>query len=164
MINKSLLLIIAAQSTVMLGLLYTLWEQISNDLLINENTVFFLAAFSIAVLVLGLVLQTKKSNTFEAGVRGVGTVKWFNPNKGFGFIEQDNGDDLFVHQSEIRQAGFRFLNLGDRVEFEVGSGKKGPVALKVIRTKSADPEIVPNNYEEPEESPLTQQVQETQLN
>ena len=162
--NKSLLLIIAAQSAVMLGLLYTLWEQISNDLLINENTVFFLAAFSIAVLVLGLVLQTKKSNTFEAGVRGVGTVKWFNPNKGFGFIEQDNGDDLFVHQSEIRQAGFRFLNLGDRVEFEVGSGKKGPVALKVIRTKSADPEIVPNNYEEPEESPLTQQVQETQLN
>jgi CspA family cold shock protein len=164
MINKSLLLIIAAQSTVMLGLLYTLWEQKSDDLLINENTVFFLAAFSIAVLVLGLVLQTKKSNTFEAGVRVIGTVKWFNPNKGFGFIEQDNGDDLFVHQSEIRQAGFRFLNLGDRVEFEVGSGKKGPVALKVIRTKSADPEIVPNNYEEPEESPLTQQVQETQLN
>ena len=162
--NKSLLLIIAAQSAVMLGLLYTLWEQISNDLLINENTVFFLAAFSIAVLVLGLVLQTKKSNTFEAGVRGVGTVKWFNPNKGFGFIEQDNGDDLFVHQSEIRQAGFRFLNLGDRVEFEVGSGKKGPVALKVIRTKSADPENVPNNYEEPEESPLTLQAAETQLN
>jgi CspA family cold shock protein len=162
--NKSLLLIIAAQSAVMLGLLYTLWEQISNDLLINENTVFFLAAFSIAVLVLGLVLQTKKSNTFEAGVRVIGTVKWFNPNKGFGFIEQDNGDDLFVHQSEIRQAGFRFLNLGDRVEFEVGSGKKGPVALKVIHTKSADPENVPNNYEEPEESPLTQQVPETQLN
>jgi CspA family cold shock protein len=162
--NKSLLLIIAAQSAVMLGLLYTLWEKISNDLLINENTVFFLVAFSITVLVLGLVLQTKKSNTFEAGVRSVGTVKWFNPNKGFGFIEQDNGDDLFVHQSEIRQAGFRFLNLGDRVEFEVGSGKKGPVALKVIRTKSADPDNVPNNYEEPEESPLTQQVPETQLN
>ena len=162
--NKSLLLIIAAQSALMLGLLYTLWEQISNNLLINENTIFFLAAFSISVLVLGLVLQTKKSNTFEAGVRGVGTVKWFNPNKGFGFIEQDNGDDLFVHQSEIRQAGFRFLNLGDRVEFEVGSGKKGPVALKVTRTKSADPENIPNNYEEPEESPLTQQATETQLN
>ena len=162
--NKYLLLIIVAQSAVMLGLLYTLWEQISNDLLINENTVFFLAAFSIALLVLGLVLQTKIFNSFEAGILGVGTVKWFNPNKGFGFIKQDNGDDLFVHQSEIRQAGFRFLNLGDRVEFEVGSGKKGPVALKVIRTKSADPENVPNNYEEPEESPLTQQVQEIQLN
>ena len=162
--NKSMLLIIAAQSAVMLGLLYTLWEQISNDLLINENTVFFLVAFSITVLVLGLVLQTKISNTFEAGVLGVGTVKWFNPNKGFGFIEQDNGDDLFVHQSEIRQAGFRFLNLGDRVEFEVGSGKKGPVALKVIRTKPSDLENIPDNYEEPEESPLTPQVAETQLN
>jgi len=162
--NKSLLLIIAAQSAVMLGLLYTLWKQISNDLFINENTVLFLAAFSIALMVIGLFLQNKKSNTFKAGVRCVGTVKWFNPNKGFGFIEQDNGDDLFVHQSEIRQAGFRFLNLGDRVEFEVGSGKKGPVALKVIRTNSADLENVPNNYEEPEESPLTQQVPETQLN
>jgi len=162
--NKSLLAIIAAQSAVMLGLLYTLWEQISNDLLINENTALILAAFSGVALVLGFVFQTKKSPTYEAGVRRDGTVKWFNPNKGFGFIEQDNGDDLFVHQSEIRQAGFRFLNLGDRVEFEVGSGKKGPVALKVIRTKPADSETVPNNYEEPEESPLTQQVTETQLN
>ena len=133
--NKSLLAIIAAQSAVMLGLLYTLWEQISNDLLINENTAIILAAFSGAALVLGFAFQTQKTPTYEAGV-----------------------------QSEIRQAGFRFLNLGDRVEFEVGSGKKGPVALKVIRTKPADSETVPNNYEEPEESPLTQQVTETQLN
>ena len=162
--DKSLLLIITAQSAMMMGLLFTLWEQISNDLLINKYTVFFLAAFSIAVLLLGIVLQTRKTNTSEAGYRGIGTVKWFNPNKGFGFIEQDNGDDLFVHQSEIRQAGFRFLNLGDRVEFEVGSGKKGPVALKVIRTEPADLENVNNNYEEPEVSPLTQQVPETQLN
>ena len=139
--NKSLLAIIAAQSAVMLGLLYTLWEQISNDLLINENTALILAAFSAVALVLGFVFQTKKSPTYEAGVRRDGTVKWFNPNK-----------------------GFRFLNLGDRVEFEVGSGKKGPVALKVIRTKPADSETVPNNYEEPEESPLTQHVTETQLN
>ena len=162
--NKSMLAIIAAQSAVMLGLLFTLWEEESNELFINENTVLFLAAFSVAAMVLGFVLQTKRTTTNESGVRCDGTVKWFNPNKGFGFIEQDNGEDLFVHQSEIRQAGFRFLNLGDRVEFEVGSGKKGPVALKVIRTKSADPENVPDNYEEPEESPLTQQVPETQLN
>jgi CspA family cold shock protein len=162
--NKSLLAIISAQSAVMLGLLFTLWEQKSNEFFINENTVLFLIAFSLVALVLGFALQTKKTNTHEAGVRCDGTVKWFNPNKGFGFIEQDNGDDLFVHQSEIRQAGFRFLNLGDRVEFEVGSGKKGPVALKVIRTKSSDLLNVPNNYEEPEESPLTQQDTETQLN
>ena len=162
--NKSMLAIIAAQSAVMLGLLFTLWEEESNELFINENTVLFLAAFSVAAMVLGFVLQTKRTTTNESGVRCDGTVKWFNPNKGFGFIEQDNGEDLFVHQSEIRQAGFRFLNLGDRVEFEVGSGKKGPVALKVIRTNPAEPENVPHHYEEPEESPLTQPVTETQLN
>ena len=162
--NKSMLAIIAAQSAVMLGLLFTLWEEESNELFINENTVLFLAAFSVAAMVLGFVLQTKRTTTNESGVRCDGTVKWFNPNKGFGFIEQDNGEDLFVHQSEIRQAGFRFLNLGDRVEFEVGSGKKGPVALKVIRTNPAEPGNVPHNYEEPEESPLTQPVTETQLN
>ena len=162
--NKSMLAIIAAQSVVMLGLLYNLWEEGSNDLFKNDNTFLFLAAFSVAALLLGFVLQTKPSNTNEAGVRCDGTVKWFNPNKGFGFIEQDNGEDLFVHQSEIRQAGFRFLNLGDRVKFEVGSGKKGPVALKVIRTNPAEPGNVPHNYEEPEESPLTQPVTETQLN
>ena len=110
-----------------------------------------------------LGLQAKKPITYEEGVRRDGTVKWFNPNKGFGFIEQDTGDDLFVHQSEIQQAGFRYLNLGDRVEFEVGPGKKGPVALKVIRTKPADPEKYPSIYDEPEVAPLTQ-VSETQLN
>ena len=114
-------------------------------------------------LVLALGLQVKKPITYEGGVRRDGTVKWFNPNKGFGFIEQDTGDDLFVHQSEIQQAGFRYLNLGDRVEFEVGPGKKGPVALKVIRTKPADLEKFPSIYDEPEEAPLTQ-VSETQLN
>ncbi|GIT03155.1 MAG: cold-shock protein [Deltaproteobacteria bacterium] len=57
-------------------------------------------------------------------------MKWFSPSKGFGFIEQDLGDDLFVHQSEIRQSGFRYLILGDRVEYEVGPGeKKGPRLL-----------------------------------
>ena len=161
--NKILLAIIAAQTTAMLGLLYFLWEQKSNEFIVNENTVLFLAAFSVVALVLGLALQTKKSNAYEEGVRRDGTVKWFNPNKGFGFIAQDMGDALFVHQSEIRQAGFRYLNLGDRVEFEVGSGKKGPVALKVIRTKPADPENIPNLYDDPEESPLNQ-VTETQLN
>jgi len=91
------------------------------------------------------------------------TVKWFNPNKGFGFIEQDTGDDLFVHQSEIRQDGFRFLNLGDRVEFEVGTGKKGPVALKVTRTQAVVPDKYPNFHEEPDEA-LINKVSETQLN
>ena len=161
--NKFLLAIIAVQTAVMLGLLYILWDQKKNELIFNENTLLVLAVFSVMGLVLALGLQVKKPITYEEGVRRDGTVKWFNPNKGFGFIEQDTGDDLFVHQSEIQQAGFRYLNLGDRVEFEVGPGKKGPVALKVIRTKPADPEKYPSIYDEPEEAPLTQ-VSETQLN
>ena len=84
-------------------------------------------------------------------MRKDGTVKWFSPSKGFGFIEQDFGDDLFVHQSEIRQSGFRYLILGDRVEYEVGSGKKGPVALKVIRIRPADPEKYETYIEELDE-------------
>ena len=161
--NKFFLAIIAVQTAVMLGLLYILWDQKKNELIFNENTLLVLAVFSVMGLVLALGLQVKKPITYEEGVRRDGTVKWFNPNKGFGFIEQDTGDDLFVHQSEIQQAGFRYLNLGDRVEFEVGPGKKGPVALKVIRTKPADPEKYPSIYDEPEVAPLTQ-VSETQLN
>ncbi len=153
--NKFLLAIIAVQTTVMLGLLYILGDQKTNELIFNDNTLLVLAVFSVMGLVLGLFLQVKKPITYEEGIRRDGTVKWFNPNKGFGFIEQDTGDDLFVHQSEIQQAGFRYLNLGDRVEFEVGPGKKGPVALKVIRTKPADPEKYPSIYYEPEEAPLT---------
>lgn len=60
-----------------------------------------------------------------------GSVKWFNPQKGFGFIQQDNGEDLFVHQSEIKKNGFRVLNKDDRVEFRIGKGKKGLVAKEV---------------------------------
>ena len=161
--NKFLVTIIAVQTAVMLGLLYILWDQKKNELIFNENTLLVLAVFSVMALVLALGLQVKKPIIYEEGVRRDGTVKWFNPNKGFGFIEQDTGDDLFVHQSEIQQAGFRYLNLGDRVEFEVGPGKKGPVALKVIRTKPADPEKYPSIYDEPEDASLTQ-VSETQLN
>lgn len=61
-----------------------------------------------------------------------GTVKWFNEKKGFGFITPDSGgEDLFVHYSEIDGGGFRSLQDGQKVEFEVGQGKKGPQATKV---------------------------------
>ena len=53
-----------------------------------------------------------------------GTVKWFNPDKGYGFISREDGDDLFVHYSEIQMDGFKTLDEGDRVEYEVGPGKK----------------------------------------
>lgn len=64
-----------------------------------------------------------------------GTVKWFNSDKGFGFITQDGGDDLFVHYSEIQSSGYRSLEEGARVEFEVTQGKKGlqASAVKVVR-------------------------------
>ena len=55
-----------------------------------------------------------------------GIVKWFDDRKGYGFIEQDNGEDIFVHYSEIVGGGFKSLSEGDRVTFEVGEGRKGP--------------------------------------
>jgi len=62
-----------------------------------------------------------------------GTVKWFNADKGFGFIAPDEGgDDLFVHHSEIRTQGYATLNEGQKVEFTVGQGSKGPCATNVI--------------------------------
>jgi CspA family cold shock protein len=60
-----------------------------------------------------------------------GTVKWFNGEKGYGFIAQDGGADVFVHFSEIEGSGYRNLDEGQRVEFEVGQGAKGPQATAV---------------------------------
>lgn len=68
--------------------------------------------------------------------RTQGTVKWFNSEKGYGFVTQENGPDLFVHYSEIQTSGFRTLNEGDRVEFEVTQGKKGKQASSVVVLKS----------------------------
>lgn len=62
-----------------------------------------------------------------------GTVKWFNPDKGFGFITQDGGPDVFVHFSAIEGTGFRNLEENDKVEFEVTAGPKGPNASNVRR-------------------------------
>ncbi len=60
-----------------------------------------------------------------------GTVKWFNEKKGYGFIEQEEGPDVFVHHSGIEASGFRTLNEGDRVTFEIEQGQKGPSAVNV---------------------------------
>ena len=60
-----------------------------------------------------------------------GTVKWFNGSKGYGFIERDAGGDIFVHFSAIVGEGFRNLDEGQRVEFSVAQGQKGPQALDV---------------------------------
>jgi CspA family cold shock protein len=64
-------------------------------------------------------------------VKEIGTVKWFNETKGYGFIARDNGSDVFVHYSAIRGNGFRTLKEGQRVEFELGQGPKGLQAVNV---------------------------------
>jgi CspA family cold shock protein len=65
-----------------------------------------------------------------------GTVKWFNESKGFGFISQEDGEDIFVHFSAIQAEGFKTLSEGDQVEFEVVKGPKGPNAANVRKVKA----------------------------
>lgn len=62
-----------------------------------------------------------------------GTVKWFNASKGFGFIEQEDGEDIFVHYSAIKTDGYKTLDEGASVSFEVVDGAKGPAAANVVQ-------------------------------
>ncbi|MEE9276706.1 MAG: cold-shock protein [bacterium] len=65
-----------------------------------------------------------------------GTVKWFNDSKGYGFIEQEGADDIFVHFSAIQEEGFKSLKEGERVNFEIVQGPKGLQAANVVRVAS----------------------------
>jgi len=67
-----------------------------------------------------------------------GRVKWFDNRKGFGFIEQESGEDVFVHHSNIKGEGFRTLNDGEVVSFQVVQGPKGLLAREVLRVEALD--------------------------
>jgi CspA family cold shock protein len=80
------------------------------------------------------VKSKEREENSEMAERETGTVKWFNEQKGFGFIARETGGDVFVHYSAIQgQGGFRTLAEGDRVEFSVVQGQKGPAAEDVRR-------------------------------
>jgi cold shock protein len=74
-----------------------------------------------------------RGTTREAGLVAVGVVKWFNADKGYGFISQENGPDVFVHFSAIQDTGYRSLEENEKVEFDVSQGPKGPQAGNVRR-------------------------------
>ncbi|MEK6576590.1 MAG: cold-shock protein [Nitrospirota bacterium] len=69
-------------------------------------------------------------------MKSVGTVKWFNDRKGFGFITLEDGNDVFVHFSAVQGEGFRTLKEGETVEFDVTPGAKGPQAANVVRVSA----------------------------
>ena len=73
-------------------------------------------------------------------MRQTGKVKWFNENKGYGFILQSDGRDIFVHYSEIKEDGYRTLAEGEDVEFEVSDSPKGPQAKNVVRNANGKPD------------------------
>ena len=76
---------------------------------------------------------TRRANVRESTMRITGKVKWFNNAKGYGFIERDGGSDVFVHFSAVQGNGFRTLEEGQAVEFEIVDGPKGPQAGNVTK-------------------------------
>jgi CspA family cold shock protein len=78
------------------------------------------------------LLKKTKKGVPNMSDKEQGTVKWFNGSKGYGFIERDSGEDVFVHYTSIQQDGYRSLTEGQRVEFVVTQGEKGPQAQEVV--------------------------------
>lgn len=84
-----------------------------------------------------------KQRTIDTEQRITGKVKWFSREKGYGFIQPDDGQDVFVHQSDIRGTGFQELTEGERVQFVIKRSPKGPQAANVVRLDSAQVKSLP---------------------
>ena len=92
--------------------------------------------------VVGREILSHEQDPVRTGAKGwvrmaEGVVKWFNPDKGYGFISREDGDDIFVHYSEIQMDGFRTLSEGQAVEFDVTTGKNGKLQASNVRKASA---------------------------
>ena len=122
-----------------LALLATLIEELAIEL--HPTLAYFVIAFLAAVVTLLLTGTSTRSarrpraNAAAATGKETGSVKWFSPSKGFGFITRDNGEDIFVHFRSITGNGHRILREGQRVEFEVTEGSKGLQAEDVVALK-----------------------------
>lgn len=78
------------------------------------------------------MLQQVNNHIFFSHINcSIGTVKWFNAEKGYGFITQENGEDIFVHISGFANKGLKSLNEGEEVQYDIGEGRRGPIATNV---------------------------------
>lgn len=93
---------------------------------------FFTISFAISGVKVILLIPLLFTFIVRRSMSMTGTVKWFNADKGFGFIEREDGDDVFVHFSAIQAEGFKTLNEGQTVEFEIVEGNRGPQAANVV--------------------------------
>jgi CspA family cold shock protein len=120
-----------------LALLATLIEELAVEL--HPTLAYFVIAFLAAVVTLlltsGRSTRKPRAAAIAAAGKETGSVKWFSPSKGFGFITRDNGEDIFVHFRSITGNGHRILREGQRVEFEVTEGSKGLQAEDVVALK-----------------------------
>jgi CspA family cold shock protein len=78
-------------------------------------------------------MPNQRANKLGKKMKEQGTVKWYDKKKGYGFISRNSGDDVFVHHSAIQGSGFKSLNEGDTIEFEVAKGPKGLQAQNVVK-------------------------------
>ena len=94
--------------------------------------IFLIILLSVSIVSSNLTYAQTNNQSDQKSERIIGTVKWFNSTKGYGFIEREDGSDIFVHYSAIQGDGYRNLQEGQQVEFTIEQGAKGPQATNVV--------------------------------